>query len=270
MKAITPKVTVMKDSQLVYPELYMEVFIQGDSYEQRAFAQMFSRSNCSKAESPDKADLVVFTGGSDVDPALYGELPHFTTRSNGARDDADIKLYDFCLERGIPMFGVCRGAQFLHVMNGGKLYQDIDHHNGNHNMWDLIDKKMLYKVSSVHHQSCIPGPENMLILANTHKSKRRYRNHKDVSINSTEADVEAFFYSDTCCLGVQGHPEYRGYESFMRWTLEKIADYISNSVETEMRENNIRLKKDIMDKTMKKTTKTTKTEPTKGDKTCAA
>src|SRR6266702_4767702 len=38
----------------------------------------------------EDADLVVFTGGEDVDPAIYGDLPHPTTRFNTKRDTYEI------------------------------------------------------------------------------------------------------------------------------------------------------------------------------------
>lgn len=229
------RVTLHKDPVLEYPEFWLEVFIADDSLaEQIAFAEMFVRARCTRAPSPLEADLVVFTGGPDVNPIFYGETPHPTTKWDTRRDEADIKIYEQCYNAGIPMFGVCRGAQFLHVMNGGKLWQDVDGHVGDHTLWDVKTRHMVQKISSVHHQMCRPNPEGgMILLADSMKARNRWGNESE-HVTGTHPDVEAFFYRDTHCLGVQGHPEYRGYHEFMKWTLDQINEYIVCSPDTEL------------------------------------
>ena len=235
--------TFMKDTVLEYPEMYMNIFIQGTSYEEAQFAEMFVRSYCTKASDPLKADLVVFTGGADVDPLLYGETPYHTTRSDPSRDKHDILLYDLCLEHGIPMLGICRGAQFLHVMNGGKLYQDVDNHYGDHDIWDLKGKKLLRNISSVHHQLVKENKEGgMEIIAHSSgRSKVRWLNPSDKETNSN-LDIEAFFYRDTCSIGIQGHPEYRGYSQFQHWSLKLIQELVTENPDIELRKALYRLK----------------------------
>lgn len=244
MLNINRTVTVLRDTTLQFPELFMEVYVEGE--ELRAFAEMFISARCTKAESAETADLVVFTGGSDVNPEYYGEDCHPRTHFHPARDDADVKLYKTCLENGIPMFGVCRGAQFLHVMNGGKLYQDVDNHVGDHAIFDIRKKIHIPKVSSVHHQMVIPDRTlGMEIIADTHQATVRELN-KTKKITGKMSDVEAFFYPDTCCFGVQGHPEYRGYYHFRQWCLEMIDELICQNPDVEVRGRFRRLKQDIM------------------------
>lgn len=241
------RVTLIRDTMLDFPELYMEVYVEGDQYEQKAFAEMFVRAKCTKAYDPSKADLVVFTGGPDVNPVYYGEDKHYKTQIDSSRDAADLKLYEICLGEGIPMFGVCRGAQFLHVMNGGKLYQDIDGHVGDHTIFDIRNKKMIQKVSSVHHQSCIYDPtSNMEVIADAYKARERWKNPTD-KVDGTKPDVEAFFYRDTCCFGVQGHPEYRGYYAYLQWTLNQINELIVQNPDLELRGSYRRMKEDVME-----------------------
>lgn len=219
-------VTLMRDHLMEYPDLFLSVFVAGDRYEEAQFAAMFARTGCKRAPSVLEADLVVFTGGSDVDPALYGEEAHSTTRFNEGRDTDDINLFLMCQEHGIPMFGVCRGAQFLHVMMGGKLVQDIDEHYGDHSIYLVKEMRMLDKVSSVHHQMCIQNVAGgMDILATSSKAKTRWLNPKD-KITGTNADVEAFFYRSHCIFGVQGHPEYRDYNAFANWCITMLNEYI--------------------------------------------
>lgn len=218
------RVTLVREAALEYPEMYLKIFVTGPEIDQRGFPLMFAKSHCFKADSLDECDLVVFTGGADVNPMLYGENAHPYTSWDDGRDLAEMELYSECLDKGIPMFGVCRGAQFLHVMNGGKLYQHIDGHQGDHPLFDISRRKRIERVSSVHHQSVIKN-DDMEVIAVCSESKRRHFNDKTFE-DCKRNDIEAFFYRDTCCIGVQGHPEYRNYDHFTQWALELIYEYV--------------------------------------------
>jgi putative glutamine amidotransferase len=81
----------------------------------------------------DRIDGIVFTGGSDVDPELYGEMPHPTTSVKPERDKAEILLMRAAIDRDLPLLGVCRGFQLMAVTYGGQLHQhlpDILGHTG--------------------------------------------------------------------------------------------------------------------------------------------
>lgn len=241
------RVTFMKDTVLQYPELWLEVFVAGSPYEEKQFAEMFVRSRCRKAATPEEADLVVFSGGPDVDPLLYGEKAHRSTRTDVPRDKRDIELYDLCFKLGIPMLGICRGAQFLHVMNGGKLYQDVDNHYGDHDVWDIKNKQLVRGISSVHHQLVMENPEGgMEVIAFcSGKSKTRHRNNLDFETGSNR-DIEAFFYRDTCSIGIQGHPEYRGYNAFTKWSLDLLNQLVMENPDLEYREKKCRMKLELL------------------------
>jgi putative glutamine amidotransferase len=73
----------------------------------------------------DRIDGIVFAGGSDVDPSLYGEHPHPTTHVKPERDEAEMLLLRAALERDLPLLGVCRGLQLMVVAYGGRLYQHL-------------------------------------------------------------------------------------------------------------------------------------------------
>jgi putative glutamine amidotransferase len=72
-------------------------------------------------------DGVQLCGGADVDPSHYGEEAHELTRPIHAGHDAfEIELARRCLERGMPLLGICRGIQVLAVADGGRLTQDVE------------------------------------------------------------------------------------------------------------------------------------------------
>lgn len=73
----------------------------------------------------DGIDGIMFTGGSDVDPALYGEAPHPTTKVKPQRDAAELLLLRAALAADLPVLGVCRGMQLMAVAYGGSLYQHL-------------------------------------------------------------------------------------------------------------------------------------------------
>ncbi len=71
-------------------------------------------------------DGLVFSGGSDLDPALYGDDPHPET--NGIvreRDEFELDLMREALERDVPVLAICRGSQVLNVALGGGIEQHV-------------------------------------------------------------------------------------------------------------------------------------------------
>ena len=77
-------------------------------------------------ETLDRLDGLLFSGGSDLDPELYGQDAHPET--NGIvpkRDRAEIALLRAALDRDMPVLAVCRGSQILNVALGGDLVQHL-------------------------------------------------------------------------------------------------------------------------------------------------
>lgn len=74
----------------------------------------------------DRLDALVITGGRDLDPGRYRQAPHPATEDPGAdRDDWEFALLAAALRRGLPVLGICRGAQVLNVALGGTLHQHL-------------------------------------------------------------------------------------------------------------------------------------------------
>lgn len=232
----------MRDSSILFPELWLKVFVSGPPEDAAGFPEMFMRARCFKAETPEEADLVVFTGGPDVNPTLYsdGPVPE-TVYIDDERDKADIELYSKCYHEGIPMFGVCRGAQLGAVMNGAELFMDVDGHNcGQHPMFTRTGT---IPVSSVHHQMVMRS-DGMDLLGWSRQSDKRFVTSTLVEHGSQE-DVEAFFFEDSCFFGVQGHPEYKGFFAFAYWCFGQIEELIINNINIEPVNGLYRLKEDF-------------------------
>lgn len=74
----------------------------------------------------DMCDGFLFTGGQDVDPAVYGaEKTELCGECCPERDTMEKLLFDIAMKRDIPVLGICRGIQFINACLGGTLWQDI-------------------------------------------------------------------------------------------------------------------------------------------------
>ena len=77
-------------------------------------------------ETLDALDGILFSGGSDLDPDLYGQEAHPETFGIvKERDRAELVLLEAALARDMPVLAVCRGSQVLNVGLGGDLVQHL-------------------------------------------------------------------------------------------------------------------------------------------------
>ena len=71
-------------------------------------------------------DGFLFTGGQDVEPSLYGKKKDAACgECCRPRDAMEAKLLHAALKHDKPIFGICRGIQFINAALGGSLYQDL-------------------------------------------------------------------------------------------------------------------------------------------------
>lgn len=74
----------------------------------------------------DVAGLVL-TGGTDIDPARFGEAPHPKSETPDVeRDEVESAMLAEALQRDMPVLAICRGFQLLNVHQGGTLVQHIE------------------------------------------------------------------------------------------------------------------------------------------------
>ncbi len=81
-----------------------------------------------RPDPPRPLDGVVISGGHDVEPVLYKQAPLVESRYDTERDAFESLVIDSALARGLPLLGICRGAQLLNVRLGGSLHQDLGRH----------------------------------------------------------------------------------------------------------------------------------------------
>lgn len=160
------------------------------------------------------AQLVVFTGGEDVTPSFYGCKKHPNTYCNIDRDILEKEIFDKIDPNKQVCYGACRGSQFLAVMNGAKLIQDVTNHAVGRTH-SISDGKKIYQITSTHHQMQYPfdleeGKDYDLLYTSYGMSSNKYAGDK-ISIEKVlhrEPEIVLYHRKNyPKCLAVQGHPE---------------------------------------------------------------
>jgi len=184
------------------------------------------------------ADAFLLWGGTDIHPSYYGQNPN---KYSGAppspshRDQWEWKAMQYCKAKGIPIIGVCRGAQFLCAFAGGKLIQHCDGHNsGHHSVLDVADE--YYYVSSSHHQMMdVYGTRHEMVAWSAPAKSSLYYGETSQTPDhiakglsaGTWAEPEVVFFPEVNGLAIQGHPEWVEKDSkFVTKTLSYIQDYL--------------------------------------------
>jgi len=187
------------------------IYVVGGGFE---YIRLLFNLGYSGAKGLEDADVVLFTGGEDVNPELYGEIPLAKTHFSRLRDDKEQAIYHAALERELPMVGICRGGQFLNVMNGGKMWQHVSGHTRAHNArieippFNKGNKRRTITVTSTHHQMMIPTEDAIVLLTACEALEKTGPAITKIGKKQEDPDTEAVFYPDTKCLCFQPHPEY--------------------------------------------------------------
>jgi hypothetical protein len=175
-------------------------------------SNIFYRSPDFNIDNTSDPDIVVFTGGADINPLIYNQKPIPQCGSIlYDRDKREIEA--FHKYRDIPKASICRGGQLLNVLSGGNMFQHVNNHMGNHPVVDLtgIFPRGLV-TNSCHHQMMVPGPDGEL-LAYTEKRSDVYLADPNAKLVVPDVDPEVIYYSSTKSLCYQAHPEWVGPET---------------------------------------------------------
>lgn len=194
----------------------------------RDYIRMFFNLGLIGAKHVEEADIVCFTGGEDINPSLYGEPSLKETVYNIDRDERDLRAYVAASKRDNPpvLIGICRGAQFLNVMNRGRMWQHVTDHCKNHEITDYVNNTTV-EVTSTHHQMMIPGPDALVMaVASVAKEKHAFGaaelRKKD---NTDKNDVEVVWYDNTKSLCFQPHPE-TGHKPTLDYFAQLMEDFV--------------------------------------------
>jgi putative glutamine amidotransferase len=161
----------------------------------------------------EMVDGLVLSGGGDVDAFCYGrEAIPAQGQVQPERDRMEIYLARRALTDGLPVLGICRGAQVLNISAGGTLFQDLQgiaalQHNqrapGSYPIHTVLVRRpsLLYRlvgqerirVNSFHHQAIHHTGAGLHVSAEA----------SDGVIEAVEASGHPF------ALGVQWHPEWQ-------------------------------------------------------------
>ena len=184
------------------------VFIIGGG---RDYSFLFKHLGLGEVGSVKEADLICFTGGEDVTPSLYGDAAHPWTGNNPQRDAYENQIFKEALALGIPCVGICRGAQFLNVMSGGRMYQHVTEHCHSHSLTDIESGELIY-VSSTHHQMMMPSDKAVLVATANEKGTREWYDGQVAKRDVSKEDYEVVYYPHTNSLCFQPHPEFDSAE----------------------------------------------------------
>lgn len=161
-----------------------------------------------------KPTAICFMGGTDVDPAIYGEERGPTTQSPDKKRDAfELSVFNRFKDTDVYLFGICRGAQLLNVLNGGKMIQECGYRGGNakiivsNELEDFMGLEVPLKMDGrgpvlldhnvCHHQGMLTGPD---------ADEGTIFGFTDDGLDDSLDYV--IHYPETRSYGVQGHPEW--------------------------------------------------------------
>lgn len=164
-----------------------------------------------QSDSPDNlrvGDCIVGWGGADISPSLYNREVSDRTGAGDRPSYRDKVEWEHMLrakELGIPIIGICRGAQMLCALAGGFLLQDVSNHTSAHVV--LTKDGKTFKVSSLHHQMLYPFDVEHEMIAWTPTPLSTH--YLDVN---TPIDVaiepEFVYFPKEKGIAIQWHPEF--------------------------------------------------------------
>lgn len=200
------------------------------------YMAMFLNKGLKGTNDMDKASIICFTGGEDVDPSLYGESNLMMGNRamsffNKKRDEQDSVVFGIACANDVIKVGICRGGQFLNVMNGGKMWQHVTDHavSGGHDLIDNFTGEVV-RVTSTHHQMMRPAKDGV-VIAVARESKARFTDGERWTRSGAVAtgvdkdldDIEVVWYPDSKSFCFQPHPEFNIYP--------ECTDYFFSSLE---------------------------------------
>ncbi|QQO57257.1 MAG: gamma-glutamyl-gamma-aminobutyrate hydrolase family protein [Thiohalocapsa sp. PB-PSB1] len=173
----------------------------------------------------DRVDGVVITGGHDVDPVLYAAAPEVKPKHDPARDALESAVIDRSLALGLPLLGICRGAQLLNVRLSGSLFQELrSRRRRTSNRWTILPLKTLRVEPGTRLQQMIRRPRARINSLHN-QGIDRLGDGLVVAGRDLDGIVQAVeMPGRPFVLGVQWHPEFLLYQSHQRRLFRTLVD----------------------------------------------
>ncbi len=158
-------------------------------------------------EYVDACDGFLFSGGLDINPALYGEEIKFdSVEIDTARDDFEGAIFPLVYASNKPVLGICRGIQSLNVFLGGSLYQHIDGHSQTPVPGSQPTQRV--KVTEGSMLGMITSREELMINTFHHQAIKDVAECFVIDAVSDDGIIEAVHHRERdFFLAVQWHPE---------------------------------------------------------------
>lgn len=179
-------------------------------------------------------------------PIIFLTRKLFSRKSHGLdkeRDLLEFKLVDEAVKKGIPLLGICRGAQLINIYFKGDLYQDIksfyleEPHKGG----VFPVKKIFLKTGSK--LARILGVDELRVNALHHQAVKTVGENIEVVAEEPNGIVQAIESSaHYFIIGVQWHPEYLITQKVHRQIFQSLVERAKAVVqETEARQRAVNL-----------------------------
>jgi putative glutamine amidotransferase len=165
----------------------------------------------------ENCDGVVFSGGEDLQPGLYGR-PEYVTEYGlkeiiPERDRFEYQVLEKAFATGKPVLGICRGLQLINVYLGGTLVPDIPtlFHSTNHGKINGVDQTHNIDVEENSLLLAICGADSGVVNSAHHQSADQLAEPLKISAYGEPNIVEALEWKEPAdkswLLMVQWHPE---------------------------------------------------------------
>ena len=179
-------------------------------------------------QAVESFDGVLLTGGGDISPDCYGETTvKETTGVDDDRDRSELALVAAAVAHGIPVLGVCRGAQLVNVAFGGTLRQHLLASNGvRHTQprrrYETVHGVVLEPNSLLAH---LIGSRELEVNSIHHQGIADVGRDLDAAGRAEDGLVEVIENRDRRVLAVQWHPECLPHEQVSKrlfsWLVEE-------------------------------------------------
>ncbi|MEL7280769.1 MAG: gamma-glutamyl-gamma-aminobutyrate hydrolase family protein [Pseudomonadota bacterium] len=169
-------------------------------------------------------DGVIIGGGDDIGPDLYGGTLGISARLDPDRDALERDIATQAFDRGIPILGICRGAQMLNVALNGTLDQNAwETAQAGKPMKTILPKRRVDIVKDTL-LSRICGVKPMQVNALHTQAVRHLGTGLQVAARDDFGMIQAIERThDPFALGVQWHPEHLFYARRQRAIFRALA-----------------------------------------------